>query len=783
MFKKGGAAKGLLFCLGFAVLMAPFLVSGQACNTNQIEVRVEIMPDAYPNETSWDVRAVNGQIVAQGTFAGDTFCLPQNGCFAFSVYDSYGDGMCCAFGNGGYQIFVNNGLVASGGSFGSREYHWFNCGPGLGCSNALTAVTDTFSQMGTRWYSFKPDSVGMYEISTCFPSNTCATEISVFDVCDPLILNGGAAGALFYSNLSPSCSTLAAVGAVLDSSETYLIRIKATAGCAVDWSLIYNGPVSGCTDPLACNYNPLATVSTGLCLYYPDTLCPPGPDLVLVQSDFENSLYVDSIMADNCAVTEKCLTGYGMRTILRFDTHIENNGATDYFIGNPANQPGQFNNVNCHGHDHYEGYAEYVLYKPGGGSLPIGFKNGFCVLDLVCNHGGTAKYGCGNMGITAGCGDIYGAGLDCQWIDITDVPDGDYILANKVNWDQSPDALGRYESDYLNNWAQVCITLSTNALGQRSFVKDPNCPIYTDCAGIPYGNTLPDCMGVCGGPAVQGDVDGSQDLDISDYFAYESGLVAEALSWSNCLELSGDSLLTVWDLALLQECLVHAGQASACNFGQALSNPNQSAEFRILPPNMSSGKAVLQMRNATADVAGVELKISGLVISSILPVAPNLAQMRFAIHPNGHLLGLCPSGYSVGKSNTWVDLAEIAFVGINDSLACIDTVIEAVNSSFERIVAVKDPWCSALPLSNGQFDLADGLLLYPNPATSQLRLTSRVEPIRWRLMELNGRVLLKMDAYLNHHQIDLVALPEGVYLIQAENKDQKLSTLRFILMR
>jgi len=757
----------------------------QNCLPNQIEVRVEIVPDNFPNETTWDLRTVNGTVVASGNFLSDTVCLPQNGCYAFSIYDSYGDGICCAYGNGSYNVYVNNTLTASGGSFGNRDYQWFNCQPGQGCSNPQTTALGTFNQTGTRWYSFNPDSVGMYQISTCFASNTCATEIAVFDVCDPLIINSGAAGALFYSNSSPNCSTLAELGAILDSAETYLIRIQSAPGCSTtDWSLTYSGPVSGCMDPTACNYNPLATVSGGTCLYYPNPLCPPGPDLVLVQSDFENSLYIDSVMADNCAVAEQCLTGYGMRTVIRFDTHIQNNGATDYFIGNPANQPGQFNTTNCHGHAHYEGYAEYVLYTPGGNSLPIGFKNGFCVLDLACYNGGQAKYGCGNMGITAGCGDIYGAGLDCQWVDITDVPDGAYILANKVNWDQSPDALGRYESDYLNNWAQACITLSTDAQGNRSFVKDPNCPIYTDCAGIPYGNTLPDCEGVCGGPALFGDVDTNLNRDAFDYATYNTGLISESLTWSPCLELSGDSALTVWDLALLQECLVHGGQGSSCSFGLALDNPNQSAEFRLLPPDLANGTAVLQMRNPAADVAGVELKIKGLNVQSIQSLtAPNPGQMSFSIHPNGHLTGLSPSGISIGKSNLWVDLAVVAFSGINDSLSCIDTVIDAVNSSFERIVRGQDGLCAPLPLSVRSATLPGLLRLYPNPATDRIRLDSESELVRWSILDLSGRLLLTSDDFRLQHSIDLSPLPDGIYLIRAEGSRNRTETLRFVLRR
>ncbi len=42
-----------------------------------------------------------------------------------------------------------------------------------------------------------------------------------------------------------------------------------------------------------------------------------------------------------------------------------------------------------------------------------------------------------------GLRDIYGSGLMCQWVDMTEIDTGNYVLVIKVNWDQSPDALGR----------------------------------------------------------------------------------------------------------------------------------------------------------------------------------------------------------------------------------------------------------------------------------------------------------------------------------------------------
>ena len=74
---------------------------------------VNITFDNYPDETSWDIRDVNGSVLwsSNGNYAGLTgsvdipVCLPS-GCYTFTIYDSYGDGICCGFfnGNGSYSV-------------------------------------------------------------------------------------------------------------------------------------------------------------------------------------------------------------------------------------------------------------------------------------------------------------------------------------------------------------------------------------------------------------------------------------------------------------------------------------------------------------------------------------------------------------------------------------------------------------------------------------------------------------------------------------------------------
>ena len=82
-----------------------------------------------------------------------------------------------------------------------------------------------------------------------------------------------------------------------------------------------------------------------------------------------------------------------------------------------------------------------------------GHKASFCLEDSDCEPGYMKVYNCankGDQGISVNCADNYKNTLDCQWIDITDVPYGNYSLRVYVNPLREV-----AESDWLNNRA-VC---------------------------------------------------------------------------------------------------------------------------------------------------------------------------------------------------------------------------------------------------------------------------------------------------------------------------------------
>jgi len=101
-----------------------------ACPTEECtDVVIDITFDNYPEETSWMITTDNGSTIASGGTYNNrpdgstlsiTECLDE-GCYTFSIMDTYGDGICCSYGSGAYQVSVGGQIVASGGSFGSSE--------------------------------------------------------------------------------------------------------------------------------------------------------------------------------------------------------------------------------------------------------------------------------------------------------------------------------------------------------------------------------------------------------------------------------------------------------------------------------------------------------------------------------------------------------------------------------------------------------------------------------------------------------------------------------------
>ena len=161
---------------------------------------------------------------------------------------------------------------------------------------------------------------------------------------------------------------------------------------------------------------------------------------------------------------EACVGGPGIRKLLRFDVLVHNRGNEDLTVGNPKQRPDLFVYSGCHRHYHFRGAARYELLDASGSLVRTGRKQGFCLQDTIPSQLGPGtpprRYDCTNQGVEVGWADWYPATLDCQWIDVTDVPPGDYRL--HVFW--NPDRL-MPETTLDDNEGTVAVTIPapTNA--------------------------------------------------------------------------------------------------------------------------------------------------------------------------------------------------------------------------------------------------------------------------------------------------------------------------------
>ncbi len=188
----------------------------------------------------------------------------------------------------------------------------------------------------------------------------------------------------------------------------------------------------------------------------------PGiADIVLIESEMVNSWSISSEFfgADACELVEGCINAQGNRRLLRFDTVTANLGTADLVMG-PVPPDGVSTEVYvwsaCHHHHHVTGYADYQLLGQGG-VVASGHKQAFCLEDIervsadAAEH---ARFTCTDQGLQVGWADVYNGGLPCQWIDVTDVPPGQYTLKVSVNPSQQIP-----ESNYSNDTLLIDVIL------------------------------------------------------------------------------------------------------------------------------------------------------------------------------------------------------------------------------------------------------------------------------------------------------------------------------------
>jgi hypothetical protein len=148
-----------------------------------------------------------------------------------------------------------------------------------------------------------------------------------------------------------------------------------------------------------------------------------------------------------------------------------------------------------HRHWHLLGFESYELRTPNGQAVARDHKTGFCLGDRYDAHVGTRLSGepyepvwtqeCGRgqperlrirEGVSPGFGDDYVPLLEGQYIDVTGLPAGRYLLVHRVNPDRD-----LIESGYANDAASALVALRRDGNGRPAVAVLATCPQTATC--------------------------------------------------------------------------------------------------------------------------------------------------------------------------------------------------------------------------------------------------------------------------------------------------------------
>ena len=130
-----------------------------------------LQTDNYPDETSWEILDDNGDLVTFGRFYEAPNSLYERdiclspGCYKFKIHDLFGNGICCFYGNGFFELTNNDDILIQGGDFESTDTYNFCVGGNTKLSSSVFSTFDMYPNPASDELNILPSLEDNYDIT------------------------------------------------------------------------------------------------------------------------------------------------------------------------------------------------------------------------------------------------------------------------------------------------------------------------------------------------------------------------------------------------------------------------------------------------------------------------------------------------------------------------------------------------------------------------------------------------------------------------------------------
>lgn len=219
-------------------------------DSNYDTITLVINADNYPQETSWKLVDEANQIINTGSlnngteFYSEDICVDYTSCFSLYFYDSYGDGICCAYGEGNFQVLDASGstILTNDGEFDNFAKEVF-CLDESGCEiTAEVNVMHATSSSGSDAVITINTSTGMSPFQYSIDGGETLSDSNTFVNLPPGDYNVFVLGATGLCSFQEIVSVEACDFSSVDIEATSVSSVVSTNGSIVITPTSGEGP-------------------------------------------------------------------------------------------------------------------------------------------------------------------------------------------------------------------------------------------------------------------------------------------------------------------------------------------------------------------------------------------------------------------------------------------------------------------------------------------------------------------------------------------------------------